>query len=162
MASNLFDLKGKVAAVTGGNGGIGLGMAKGMAAAGAAVAVVGRNKAKSEKAINELQALGAKAEFVAFDALDEKSCKDAIHSVAQKFGRLDILVNNATNVSQGGFFAMTEETWDRAFDHKLRGTIRCIQHAVPAMRERSWGRIINIAGGAAWARASTGTRWESG
>ena len=67
-----------------------------------------------------------------------------------EFGRLDILVNNATNIAQGSFFAMTEEHWDRAFDNKLRGTVRCIRHAVPPMRERKWGRIVNISGGAAW------------
>ena len=67
-----------------------------------------------------------------------------------EFGRLDILVNNAAHISPGDFFSLTEEKWDKAFEHKLNGTVRCIRHAVPPMRERKWGRIINIAGGAAW------------
>src|SRR4029079_14831104 len=54
------------------------------------------------------------------------------------------------NVSQGSFFEMNEASWDHAFDHKLRATVRCIRHAVPTSRERKWGRIVNLSGGAAW------------
>ena len=83
--------------------------------------------------------------------LNDAAAVDALFKkTLAEFGRLDILVNNATNISQGSFFQMTEENWDRAFDNKLRGTVRCIRHAVPPMRERKWGRIINLSGGAAW------------
>src|SRR5271166_1075550 len=95
----LFDLAGRVAIVTGGNGGIGLGMARGLAQAGAAIAVAGRNTAKSADAVHALEALGAKAAAVAVDVTDEASCKKMVADMVARFGRLDILVNNAgTNI----------------------------------------------------------------
>jgi 2-deoxy-D-gluconate 3-dehydrogenase len=142
--TNLFDLKGKVAAVTGGNGGIGLGMAKGMAAAGASVIVVGRNKAKSEKAIKELQALGGKAEFIEFDALDEKSCKNAIDSAAQKFGRLDILVNNAGTTVRKQPQDLTTADWNLVMTTNLTSAFQCAQAAYPHMKKLGAGKIVNI------------------
>jgi 2-deoxy-D-gluconate 3-dehydrogenase len=142
--ANLFDLKGKVAAVTGGNGGIGLGMAKGMANAGASVVVVGRNKAKSEKAIKELQGLGGKAEFIEFDALDEKSCKDAIDRAAQKFGRLDILVNNAGTTVRKQPQDLTTADWNLVMTTNLTSAFQCSQAAYPHMMKLGAGKIINI------------------
>jgi 2-deoxy-D-gluconate 3-dehydrogenase len=142
--ANLFDLKGKVAAVTGGNGGIGLGMAKGMASAGASVIVVGRNKAKSEKAIKELQALGGKAEFIEFDALDEKSCKSAIDGAAQKFGRLDILVNNAGTTVRKQPQDLTTADWNLVMTTNLTSAFQCAQAAYPHMMKLGAGKIINI------------------
>jgi 2-deoxy-D-gluconate 3-dehydrogenase len=142
--ANLFDLQGKVAAVTGGNGGIGLGMAKGMAAAGASVIVVGRNKAKSDKAIKELQTLGGKAEFIEFDALDEKSCKDAIDKAAQKFGRLDILVNNAGTTVRKQPQDLTTADWNLVMTTNLTSAFQCSQAAYPHMKMLGAGKIINI------------------
>ena len=91
----IFDLKNRVAFVTGGNGGIGLGMAKGLAGAGASIVIAGRNKTKAQSALSELRSLGAPAEFVDLDVLDETSCRQAIQNAVERFGRLDILVNNA-------------------------------------------------------------------
>ena len=91
----IFDLKNRVAFVTGGNGGIGLGMAKGLARAGASIVIAGRNKTKAQSALSELRSLGAPAEFVDLDVLDEMSCRQAIQNAVERFGRLDILVNNA-------------------------------------------------------------------
>src|SRR5215468_2426465 len=92
---SLFDLKGRVALVTGGNGGIGLGMARGLAAAGAAVAVAGRNRAKSEKAAEDLAKLGVKTAVIEVDVTSEASCRKAVTDTATTLGRLDILINNA-------------------------------------------------------------------
>jgi 2-deoxy-D-gluconate 3-dehydrogenase len=142
--ANLFDLKGKVALVTGGNGGIGLGMAKGMAAAGASVVIAGRNKSKAEKAIKELQALGAKAEFSEFDALDEKSCKDAVDRAAQKFGRLDILVNNAGTTVRKQPQDLTTADWNLVMTTNLTSAFQCSQAAYPHMKKLGAGKIINI------------------
>ena len=142
--ANLFDLKGKVAAVTGGNGGIGLGMAKGMAAAGASIVVLGRNKAKSEKAIKELQALGAKADFVEFDALDEKSCKESVDRAAQKSGRLDILVNNAGTSVRKQPQDLTTADWNLVMTTNLTSAFQCSQAAYPHMKELGAGKIVNI------------------
>src|ERR1700760_2641073 len=96
MAMTAFDLTGKVALVTGGNGGSGLGMAKGLAAAGAAVMVAGRDADKNKHAV---EVLGGKADAIAVDMAEESGARAAIDAAAKKFGRLDILVNNAgTNI----------------------------------------------------------------
>jgi 2-deoxy-D-gluconate 3-dehydrogenase len=142
--ANLFDLKGKVALVTGGNGGIGLGMAKGMAAAGASIVVAGRNKGKAEKAIKELQTLGGKADFAEFDALDEKSCKAAVDGAAQKFGRLDILVNNAGTTVRKQPQDLTTADWNLVMTTNLTGAFQCAQAAYPHMKKLGAGKIINI------------------
>src|SRR5437879_4371159 len=92
---SLFDLEGRVAVVTGGNGGIGLGMARGMAEAGAAIAIAGRNMAKSEAAAAELAKLGVKTAVIAVDVASEASCARMIDDTVKQLGRLDILVNNA-------------------------------------------------------------------
>src|SRR5258705_2204141 len=95
MAAKLFDLTGKVAIVTGGNGGIGLGMARGLAQAGAAIAVVGRNEAKSAEAVAELKQDGARAIAVAADVTDKAAVAAMVSRVTGELGRIDILVNNA-------------------------------------------------------------------
>ena len=95
MKTGPFDLSGKVAIVTGGNGGIGLGMARGLAQAGAAIAVVGRNEAKSAVAVAELMQGGARAIAVAADVTDKEAVAAMAGRVAGEFGRIDILINNA-------------------------------------------------------------------
>ena len=92
---SLFDLKGRVALVTGGNGGIGLGMARGLAGAGADVVIAGRKAEKSKGAAAELAKLGVRTAAVEVDVADEKSCKAMVESTVKQFGRLDILINNA-------------------------------------------------------------------
>ena len=96
----LFDLTGRVAIVTGGNGGIGLGMARGMATAGAAIVVAARDEAKSVEAVRELEGLGAQAVAVRVDVTQEASCRAMVQSTLDQFGRLDILVNNAGTTIQ--------------------------------------------------------------
>src|SRR5205823_4156471 len=95
MTPKPFDLSGKVAIVTGGNGGIGLGMARGLAEAGAAVAVVGRNEAKSIAAVAELEQSGGKAMSVIADVTDKAAVAAMVERVKRELGRIDILVNNA-------------------------------------------------------------------
>src|SRR5690348_1497153 len=92
---NLFDLAGKVALVTGGNGGIGLGMAQGLASCGAAIDIAGRNQAKAEHALGSLRELGARCAFLSADVTKKTACVKLVADTLAEFGRLDILVNNA-------------------------------------------------------------------
>jgi 3-oxoacyl-[acyl-carrier protein] reductase len=141
----------RVAIVTGGNRGIGYAISAELLAEGAHVVVANLDPARNAQAVEKLKgASNGRVIGVPTDLNDAAAVERLFKTTLAEFGRLDILVNNATHVSPGGFFAMTEESWDHAFDHKLRGTVRCIRHAVPPMRERQWGRIINISGGAAW------------
>jgi len=144
-------LKDRVAVVTGGNRGIGYAVSAALLAEGAHVVVASLDPARNAQAIEKLKAkLNVRAIGVPTDLNDAAAVDALFKKTLAEFGRLDILVNNATNVVQGSFFAMTEESWDHAFDNKLRGTVRCIRHAVTPMRERKWGRIVNLSGGAAW------------
>ena len=138
-----FDLSNRVAFVTGGNGGIGLGMAKGLAAAGATVVIAGRNKAKAEAALSELKATGA-AEFVELDVLQETSCHQAIDRTAQKFGRLDILVNNAGTSVRKPPEQLTAADWHLVLNTNLTSAFFCSQAAYPHMKRGGGGKIINI------------------
>ncbi len=143
-------LKDRVAIVTGGNRGIGYAVSAALLAEGAHVVVASLDPARNKDAIDKLKAANGRVIGVPTDLNDAAAVDALFKKTLAEFGRLDILVNNATNISQGSFFQMTEENWDRAFDNKLRGAVRCIRHAVPPMRERQWGRIINLSGGAAW------------
>jgi 2-deoxy-D-gluconate 3-dehydrogenase len=139
MAS--FDLKGKVAFITGGNGGIGLGMAKGLADAGATMVIAGRNKTKAQAA---LKALGPAAEFVEVDVLQETSCKDAVKRTAEKHGRLDILVNNAGTSVRKQPQDLTGEDWHHVMNTNLTSAFFCSQAAYPHMLKAGGGKMINI------------------
>jgi 2-dehydro-3-deoxy-D-gluconate 5-dehydrogenase len=144
MVANPFDLAGRVALVTGGNGGIGLGMARGLAAAGAAVAVAGRDAAKADAAVAELRGRGAEAEFVALDVADEASCRAAVARTAERFGRLDILVNNAGINIRKPPESYEAAEWRSVLETNLTGAFLCAQAAHPAMVRAGGGKIINI------------------
>jgi 2-dehydro-3-deoxy-D-gluconate 5-dehydrogenase len=139
-----FDLQKRVAFITGGNGGIGLGMAKGLASAGATVVIAGRNKVKAQFALSELRSLGTQAEFVELDVLKEASCHTAIQQVAERFGRLDILVNNAGTSVRKQPQDLTAADWHLVMDTNLTGALFCSQAAYPHMVKAGGGKIINI------------------
>jgi 2-deoxy-D-gluconate 3-dehydrogenase len=139
-----FDLRNKIALVTGGNGGIGLGMARGLAEAGATVVIAGRNKTKAEAALAELKATGATAEFVELDVLQESSCHQAIDQAASKFGRLDILINNAGTSVRKPPEALTAADWHLVMNTNLTSAFFCSQAAYPHMKRAGGGKIINI------------------
>ena len=135
-----FDLTGKVALVTGGNGGIGLGMAKGLAEAGALVMVAGRDAEKNRRAVD---VLGNRADSIAVDMAQEGGPAAAVAAAVQKFGRLDIVVNNAgTNIRKPPQDYSLEE-WHKVLNINLTSTFTCCQAAYPHLRQRG-GKIINI------------------
>jgi len=137
----MFDLTGRVAVVTGGNGGIGLGMARGLAAAGADVVVAARDTAKAETAIAEL---GGRSAFVPLDVADETSCRAAITETTDRFGRLDILVNNAGTSIRKPPESYTAAEWHAVLDINLTGAFLCSQSTYPIMKRSGGGKIINI------------------
>ncbi len=141
---DLFDLSGRVAVVTGGNGGIGLGMARGLAQAGATVMVAARNEEKSAAAVAELEALGAEAAALALEVGDEASCRAMVAATVERFGRFDILVNNAgINIrKQPEDYALEE--WQSVLDTNLTGAFLCAQAAYPEMLAAGGGKIVNI------------------
>jgi 2-deoxy-D-gluconate 3-dehydrogenase len=138
---NLFDLKGKAALVTGGNGGIGLGMAKGLAAAGARVAIAGRDRAKNDASVKEL---GPESVALEADLKDEKACRAMVEEAAQRLGRLDILVNNAgTNIRKPPEEYSLEE-WKLVLDTNLTSAFVASQAAYPMLKRSGGGKIVNI------------------
>jgi 2-dehydro-3-deoxy-D-gluconate 5-dehydrogenase len=140
----LFDLTGRVAIVTGGNGGIGLGMAKGMAVAGATVVVAGRNGKKNAAAVQELERGGGKAAAIETDVTDEGSCRAMCEQAATRFGRLDILVNNAGISIRKQPEAFTLAEWKEVIDTNLNAAFACAQAVYPHMTKAGGGKIVNI------------------
>ena len=140
----MFDLTGKVAIVTGGNGGIGLGMAKGLAKAGARVVVAGRNAEKSKAAVRELQALGCDALSINVDVADEASVESMIAETVQRCGRLDILVNNAGVNIRKPAHELSLDEWRRVIDINLTSAFLCSRSAYPHLKRAGGGKIINI------------------
>jgi 2-deoxy-D-gluconate 3-dehydrogenase len=140
----MFDLKGKVAIVTGGNGGIGLGMARGLAGAGARVVVAARNKEKSSAAVRELQALGAGALAVSVDVTDEKSVNALVSETVERCDRLDILVNNAGINIRKQAHDLSLEEWRKVLDTNLTSAFLCSRGAYRHMKGAGGGKIINV------------------
>src|SRR5262245_32807848 len=142
--TSVFDLKGKVAGVTGGDGGIGLGMARERASAGAQVVVVGRNEAKSRDAVKDLEGRGTRAFAVAADVGDEAAVGRMVEEVERRCGRLDILVNNAgTNIRKPAHELELAE-WSLVLNTNLTSAFLCSKAAYPLMRRAGGGKIINI------------------
>lgn len=144
MNPELFGLRGKVAIVTGGNGGIGLGIARGLAAAGASIAVVGRNEAKSKTAVDELKRHGISAIAVAADVTDNIAVAAMVERVNAELGRVDILVNNAGINIRKPPHTLEIEEWHSVVDTNLTSAFLCSKAAYPAMKARGAGKIINI------------------
>ncbi|MEW6644169.1 MAG: glucose 1-dehydrogenase [Pseudomonadota bacterium] len=144
MAASPFDLSGKVAVVTGGNGGIGLGMARGLAAAGAAIAIVGRNAAKSNDAAAAIERDGGRAIALTADVTSRADAARMVKDTVAAFGRLDILVNNAGINIRKPPQNVPVEDWQQVIDTNLTSALLCAQAVYPAMKAGGGGKIINI------------------
>jgi len=139
-----FDLRGRVAVVTGGNGGIGLGMARGLANAGALVAVAARNKEKSSSAARELRALGTEAIALDVDVADEASVSAMVGETVTRWGRLDILVNNAGINIRKPADELSLDEWRKVLDTNLTSAFLCARAAYPEMKRAGGGKIVNV------------------
>src|SRR5271155_5902978 len=135
MTTKLFDLSGRVAIITGGNGGIGLGMARGLAAAGAAIAIVGRNETKSAEAVNDLTKAGHKAISVPTDVTDEAAVTAMVERVSRELGRVEILVNNAGINIRKAPDKLDLAEWDSVITTNLTSAFLCSRAVHAAMKE---------------------------
>jgi 2-deoxy-D-gluconate 3-dehydrogenase len=140
----VFDLSGKVAVVTGGNGGIGLGMARGLAAAGAAVVVAARNAEKSDAAVRDLKSRGASALAVSVDVTQGADVARMVEETVARFGRLDVLVNNAGINIRHPLHDLDEADWHTVIDTNLSSAFLCCKAVYPVMKRQGAGKIINI------------------
>jgi 2-deoxy-D-gluconate 3-dehydrogenase len=139
-----FDLTGKVAIVIGGNGGIGYGIARGLAQAGATIVIAARHPAKNTQAISALQEIGVKALSVSTDVQDEASVQAMVQAAVAAFGRVDILVNNAGINIRKAPQDYTLQEWQQVLNTNLTGVFLCARAVYPYMVEGGGGKIINI------------------
>jgi NAD(P)-dependent dehydrogenase (short-subunit alcohol dehydrogenase family) len=141
----IFDLSGKVAVVTGGNGGIGLGMARGLARAGANVAIWARNEAKSESACKELEGLGAETLSVPCDVASEDDTRAAVQATLDRFGRIDSCFANAGFGHGADPLKLKMEDWRRLLATNLDGVFLSFRETAKHMVERGGGgKLIAI------------------
>lgn len=139
-----FDLSGKVAIVTGGNGGIGLGMAKGLAAAGASIVVAGRNAEKNAAAVAALTKSGAKAVAIPYEATDENAGQSVALAAVKAFGRIDILINNAGTAVRKRPEDTSLAEWHMVLNTNLTSAFTCAQACYPHMVTAGGGKVISI------------------
>jgi 3-oxoacyl-[acyl-carrier protein] reductase len=141
-------LKDRVAIVTGGNRGIGLAIARLLAEDGASVVVSGRDAARLEATVKELESLGAPAMAVAADAAKREDADRLVEATRERFGRIDVLVNNAGITRDQLLVRMKDDDWDQVLDTNLRGVFLMTRAVGKVMMRQKSGRIINIASAA--------------
>ena len=165
MSTTLFDLSGKTALITGGNGGIGYGIAKGLADSGANIIIAARNQAKIEKAVDSLHDTKIKDISISgynVDVSDEKSVNELLEQAADRFP-IDILVNNAGINIKKPPTELSIDEWNKVVDINLTGSFLCAKALYPSMKSNGGGKIINIGSmtsvfGVEWAAAYASTK----
>ena len=135
----------RVAIVTGGAQGIGQGICLRLAEEGAGVVIFDNNIEKARKTAEEIEKSGGKALAVKVDVTKSVEVEDAVKQVISKLGRVDILVNNAGISLVSKVVDITEDIWDRVHNVNLRGVFLCCRAVIPHMKERKYGKIVNIA-----------------
>ena len=142
---SMFNLEGRVAIVTGGNGGIGLGMAEGLAKAGAKIALVGRNSEKNAQAVSILEKQGVEVLSIEKDITEPTSGAEIASSTEERFGGIDILINNA-GLAWGmePSHKVDIKKWERMIDTNCKGLIYITRAVLPGLIKRNKGHIINI------------------
>lgn len=139
-----FDLTGKVAVITGASMGIGYGLAKALAHAGAKVALTARSLKKLQELVNEIEEEGGEAFAVQMDVTSVSQIEAAMNKIKRHFGRIDILVNNAGSGVNHNTVEVTEEDWDQMMNINLKGLFFCCQAAGKIMLQQGSGRIVNM------------------
>jgi len=137
-------LSGKVALITGSTSGIGLGIVEHFASLGARVVIHGRNQEQARAVSERLRAGGGEAADVVGDLADVEACRDIVRFAVERFGGIDVLVNNAANTSRGYLEDAPVELWDAIMHVNLRAPFLCMQEAVKSMKTRGGGSIVNI------------------
>lgn len=141
--ATLFSLKGKVALITGGAGGIASGLARGFAAAGASLVLADRNEKVNDR-VDELSRAGVEAMALAFDITDPAAVERAFDSATERFGHVDVVVNNAAIIIRKPFLELTQADWRQVIDIDLTACFTVAQSAARRMVARGSGRIINM------------------
>lgn len=152
----MMKLDGKVAIVTGGSRGLGESMAYGLAELGATVVVCSRKIANCEEVAGEMKEKGYKADAHACDTRSEQDIIELVKWVAEKYGSVDIIVNNAGTTWGAPITEMTLDAWNKVIETNATGTFLMCREAIPYMQKAGWGRIINISSAAALA----GSNWK--
>ncbi len=143
--TNLFDLSGRVALVTGGSKGLGKAMARGFATAGADVVISSRHEDELQAALEEILAgTGCRGEYIVADLSERSEVNRLAAAATQKMGHVDVLVNNAGSNVPEPIDAIKDENWDRIVELNLSSCMALTRALVPQMKERGWGRVIHI------------------
>jgi NAD(P)-dependent dehydrogenase (short-subunit alcohol dehydrogenase family) len=142
--ASLFDLSGRVALITGGSRGLGLAMALGFAAAGAKVVVSSRKLSACEEAADAVGAAGGEALPVACHMADLGQVEALVAATVDRFGRLDVLVNNAANPLKQPIGELTEDAWDKSWGVNLKGPVFLVQSCVPWLERSPGASVINV------------------
>jgi NAD(P)-dependent dehydrogenase (short-subunit alcohol dehydrogenase family) len=145
VLTQLFDLNGRVALVTGGSKGLGKAMARGLAEAGANIVIASRHENELKTALGEILAdTGRQGRYVVADLTQRAEASRLAESALQAFGRIDILINNAGTNKPQAIDAVTDEVWDQVLEINLSSVMALTRALVPGMKARRWGRIIHI------------------
>jgi 3-oxoacyl-[acyl-carrier protein] reductase len=157
-----LDLRSQVAMVTGGSRGIGAAIVRELATAGASVVVNYRERSDAAEAlVKEVEQAGGRAMPIAADVSDATAVKTLFEKATQELGPVDILVNNAGIAITRGIDDLTEADFDRTIEVNLKSVFLCMREALPAMRVKKWGRIVNISSGAARGGGSIGPHYNA-
>jgi 2-deoxy-D-gluconate 3-dehydrogenase len=144
MTDTVFDLSGNVAVVTGGNGGIGRGVALALAQAGADIAIFARDAAKSQETCEAIEAIGRKAAAFSCDVRRRAEIDAAVAGTLSAFGRISIVVNNSGIARLAPHELLSEADWDSVLDTNLKGALLTAQACFPSLRANGRGKVINI------------------
>lgn len=141
----MFNLKGRVVAITGASSGLGAQMAKGFAGQGADLVIMARRLEKLEKIAEEIRAFGVKCIPIQCDVTKSEDVNKAAEAAIKEYGKVDILVNNAGSAKNAGVLNMTDEEWNFTIDTDLSSVFKVTRAFSKYMSEKKYGRIINIA-----------------